>query len=98
MTNTIEGIRAINTNTMTTAQAEMFMLYELANFDKATAAVNQKLWAVNKDHQAHKITAPFKENEVVRNCSKTQSRETRRQSPRCQSQTGKWRQCVTLWI
>ena len=61
MTNTIEGIRAA------TAQAEMVMLCELANFDiTAAAAVNQKLWAVDTDRQAHRISAPFKDNEVVR--------------------------------
>ena len=45
MTNTIEGIRAATT------QAEMFMLYELANFNITAAAINQKLWAVDKDHR-----------------------------------------------
>lgn len=60
MTNTVAGIRAA------TAQAEMFILYELSNFDITAAAVNQKLWAVDKDHQAHRIPAPFKDNEVVR--------------------------------
>ena len=60
MTNSIEGIRAA------TSQAKMSMLYELANFDITAAAVNQKLWAVDKDHQAHRIPAPFKDNEVVR--------------------------------
>ena len=44
----------------------MFMLYELANFNITTATINRELFAVEKHHQAHKIPAPFKDNEVVR--------------------------------
>ena len=41
------------------------MLYELGNFDQTAANVNRKLWAVNHDHKAHRIPAPFKHNEAV---------------------------------
>ena len=65
MVDTPAGVRAA------TAQAEAFVLYELGNFDQTGANVNRKMWAVDHDHQARRLTAPFKKNEQVREMLKT---------------------------
>jgi hypothetical protein len=59
------GVRAA------TAQAEAFVLYELANFDITATVVNRKLWAVDQDHKAHRLNPPFKNNELIRDMMKT---------------------------
>jgi hypothetical protein len=56
MIDTPAGVRAA------TAQGEAFILYELANFEQIGANVNRKLWAVDHDHTAHRMPAPFKNN------------------------------------
>jgi len=48
------------------AQAELFILYELATFDLKAATVVEKIWAVGKEHEAHRLQNPFKDNDVVR--------------------------------
>ena len=53
-----------------TAQAKAFILYELSNFDISAAVVNRKLWAVDQDHKAHRMPAPFCKNDLVRDMIK----------------------------
>ena len=48
-----------------TSQAELFILYELAAFEIKGSSVAQKLWAVSKDHEAHRIPDPFEGNSVL---------------------------------
>ena len=54
-----------------TAQAEAFILYELSNFDIFAAVVNRKLWAVDQDHKAHRMPAPFSKNDLVKDMIKS---------------------------
>ena len=54
-----------------TAQAEAFILYELSNFDISAADVNRKLWAVDQDHKAHRMPAPFGKNDLVKDMIKS---------------------------
>ena len=66
-------------------------------FDITAAAVDQKLRAMGTGHQAHRIPAPSKDSEVVREMIKDTIKRNaplRRQSQRCQSQTGKHLEAV----
>ena len=48
------------------AQAELFIIYELANFDIKASSVVEKLWAVGKEHEARRMQDSFKANDVIR--------------------------------
>ena len=48
------------------AQAELFILYELASFDIKASTVVEKLWGVGKEHEARRMQNPFKDNAIVK--------------------------------
>ena len=48
------------------AQAELFMLYELAAFDIKASTVVEKLWEVGKEHEARQLPNPFEDNAIVK--------------------------------
>ncbi len=48
------------------AQAELFILYELATFDIKASSVVAKLDAVGKAHEAERLQNSFRDNDVLR--------------------------------
>lgn len=65
-----------------TAQAELFIIYELANFDIKADTVIRKLWAVSIDHKDKRLPDPFENNTILDQVKKDALKKDRPQMPK----------------